>query len=162
MVEILKAIRPQLIMLALIYVMILAVIFLDLWAGIRKAKARGEYRSSYGLRKTVDKISKYFNMIFVVTAIDAVQMLAVYMLNQQAQYNLPLIPIFTFVGAIFVGFIELKSIYENSEAKDKAKINEVAKLAGQIVKDHDTQDVVAALIEYLKDKEPAKEGGANG
>lgn len=162
MVEILKAIRPQLIMLALIYVMILAVIFLDLWAGIRKAKARGEYRSSYGLRKTVDKISKYFNMIFVVTAIDAVQMLAVYMLNQQEQYNLPLIPILTFVGAIFVGFIELKSIYENSEAKDKAKINEVAKLAGQIVKDHDTQDVVAALIEYLKDKEPAKEGGANG
>ena len=162
MVEILKAIRPQLIMLALIYVMVLAVIFLDLWAGIRKAKARGEYRSSYGLRKTVDKISKYFNMIFVVTAIDAVQMLAVYMLNQQAHHNLPLIPILTFLGAIFAGFIELKSIYENSEAKDKAKINEVAKLAGQIVKDHDTQDVVAALIEYLKDKEPAKEGGANG
>lgn len=156
----LSAVRPQLIMLAFIYTLVLVVIFLDLWAGVRKAKARGEYRSSYGYRKTVDKIGRYFNMIFVITAIDAVQMLAVWQLNQQTTYNLPILPILTFIGAIFVGFIELKSIYENSEEKEKAKINEVAKLAGQIVKDHDTQDIVAALVEYMKTEK--KEGGTNG
>ena len=87
-------------------------------------------------------------------------MLAVWQLNQQTTYNLPILPILTFIGAIFVGFIELKSIYENSEEKEKAKINEVAKLAGQIVKDHDTQDIVAALVEYMKTEK--KEGGTNG
>ena len=40
-----------------------------------------------------------------------------------------------------------------------AKINEVAKLAGEIVKDRDTQDIVAALVEYMKTK---KEGVENG
>lgn len=158
--SILSAVRPQLIMLAFIYTLVLVVIFLDLWAGVRKAKARGEYRSSYGYRKTVDKIGRYFNMILVITAIDAVQMLAVWQLNQQTTYNLPILPILTFIGAMFVGFIELKSIYENSEEKEKAKINEVAKLAGQIVKDHDMQDIVAALVEYMKTEK--KEGGTNG
>ena len=53
---------PQLMIIACIYALVLFVVFLDLWAGIRKAKQRGEYRSSYGLRKTVDKISRYFNL----------------------------------------------------------------------------------------------------
>lgn len=153
--NILSEIRPQLLMLAVIYTLVLVVIFLDLWAGIRKAKARDIYRSSYGYRKTVDKVGKYFNMLFVITVIDAVQMLAIWEINQQTAYNLPIIPFLTFAGAIFAGFIELKSIYEKSEDKDKAKINEVAKLAGEIVKDRDTQDIVAALVEYMKTK---KEG----
>lgn len=142
--------RPQLIMLALIYSLVLLVIFLDLWAGCRKAKQRGEYRSSFGYRKTVEKVCKYFNMMFVITAIDGVQMLAVCQLNEQTAYNLPLIPLFTFIGAIFVGFIELKSIYEKSEDKEKAKINDAAKLAGQILKNRDTQEIVGAVVEYMK------------
>lgn len=158
--NILSEIRPQLLMLAVIYILVLVVIFLDLWAGTRKSKARGIYRSSYGYRKTVDKIGKYFNMLFVITVIDAVQMLAIWELNQQTAYSLPIIPLLTFTGAIFAGFIELKSIYEKSEDKDKAKINEVAKLAGEIVKDRDTQAIVAALVDYIKTEK--RKGGTNG
>jgi len=76
--HIFAAIRPQLIILTIVYLLVLFVIFLDLWAGIRKARKRGELRSSLGYRKTVEKIAKYFNLIFVVTAIDAVQMLTVW------------------------------------------------------------------------------------
>ena len=108
--KILDTLGVQLLILAIIYFAVLAVIFLDLWSGIRKAKKRKEYRSSYGLRRTVDKISRYFNMLFVITIIDAIQMLAIWQLNGQTSYTLPTIPILTFVGAIFVGFIELKSI----------------------------------------------------
>ena len=79
--HIFAAIRPQLIILTIVYLLVLFVIFLDLWAGIRKARKRGELRSSLGYRKTVEKIAKYFNLIFVVTAIDAVQMLTVWQIN---------------------------------------------------------------------------------
>lgn len=147
-------------MLALIYSIVLVVIFLDLWAGVRKAKQRGEYRSSLGYRKTVEKVSKYFNMLFVISAIDGVQMLAIWQLNEQTAYALPVIPMFTFIGAIFVGFIELKSIYEKNEDKEKAKITEAARLAAQLLKNRDTQDIAAALVEYMKTEK--KEGGANG
>ena len=133
MENILQTFGPQLIIIACVYALVLFVVFLDLWAGIRKAKQRGEYRSSYGLRKTVDKISRYFNMILVITSIDVVQMLAITQLNPQTNHTLPVLPFFTFIGAMFVGFIELKSIYENSEAKERAKIGDAAKILSQII-----------------------------
>lgn len=157
---ILRGIAPQLLMLAVIYALILCVIFLDLWSGVRKAKARGECRNSFGFRKTVDKISKYFNMILVITIIDAVQMLAIWQLNQQITYNFPIIPILTFGGAIFVGFIELKSIYEKNEDKEKAKFQDAAKLASLILKNKDTKEALTAFMDYVKTEK--KEGANNG
>lgn len=157
--EVIQMIWPQMMMLLLVYSLVLLVIFLDLWAGVRKAKARGEYRSSFGYRKTVDKIGKYFNMLFVITVIDVIQMLAIWEMNEQTSHSLPIIPFLTFIGAMFAGFIELKSIYEKNEDKEKAKINEVVRLAGQIAKERDTQDIVAAVVEYLKvEKEKNKNG----
>lgn len=98
MVNFLELIGPQLLIVACLYALILFVVFLDLLAGIRKAKQRGEYRSSYGLRKTVDKICRYYNMVLVITAIDIVQMLAVVELNPQTSHTLPVLPFFTFLG----------------------------------------------------------------
>lgn len=158
MENILQTFGPQLIIIACVYALVLFVVFLDLWAGIRKAKQRGEYRSSYGLRKTVDKISRYFNMILVITAIDVVQMLAITQLNPQTNHTLPVLPFFTFIGAMFVGFIELKSIYENNEAKERAKIGDAAKILSQIIQHKDEQEIIAGVIEYLK-KEKEKGGG---
>lgn len=150
---------PQLLILACIYALVLVVVFLDLWAGIRKAKKRGEYRSSYGLRKTVDKISRYFNMLLVITAIDAVQMLAISQLNPQTSHTLPILPFFTFIGAMFVGFIELKSIYENSEDKEKAKIKDAVKILSQVIQHKDEQELIAGVIAYMKQEK--QEGGSN-
>ena len=142
--HIFAAIRPQLIILTIVYLLVLFVIFLDLWAGIRKARKRGELRSSLGYRKTVEKIAKYFNLIFVVTAIDAVQMLTVWQINEQTGSRLPLIPILTVLGAMFIGFIELKSVYEKSEDKEKAKIADAAAALGSALKNRETQGIVAA------------------
>ena len=44
----------QFIVVAVVYFLVLIAIFLDLWAGVRKAKQRGEFRSSFGLRKSVE------------------------------------------------------------------------------------------------------------
>lgn len=140
----------QVSLLAIIYVLILVVIALDLWSGVRKAKQRGEYRSSYGYRKTVQKVANYFNAIFVLTIIDFVQMLAVWQLNEQTNYSLPLMPFLTFLGAIFIGFIEFKSIYEAYDKKEQARIEEVAKLVQGLIKDKENQDVAGAVINYIK------------
>jgi len=157
MVNFLELIGPQLLIVACLYALILFVVFLDLLAGIRKAKQRGEYRSSYGLRKTVDKICRYYNMVLVITAIDIVQMLAVVVLNPQTSHMLPVLPFFTFLGAIFVGFIELKSIYEKSEDKEQAKIKDAAKMLAQVLQHKDESELVAGFLEYIKKEK--KEGG---
>lgn len=144
---VLNIIYPQLLILAFIYIVVIFMVALDLWAGIRKARQCGVYRSSFGLRKTVEKVARYFNMMFAVTGVDALQMLGIY----HYKFNVPLFPILTLVAAAFVGFIEIKSIYEKAEDKEKAKINEAAKLAGQIISDRNVQEIASRVAEYIKD-----------
>ncbi|MBR6066741.1 MAG: phage holin family protein [Bacteroidales bacterium] len=148
---------PQLIMVAIIYVLVLAVVFLDLWSGVRKAKQRGEYRSSAGLRRTIDKICRYYNMLLIVTIIDMVQMIAVWSFNTQSSAMLPTLPIFTFVGSIFISFIELKSVWEKNDKKEKAKMQETAKLIQNLLKDKTTVDGLSALLGYLNENKKEKE-----
>ncbi|MDR3142099.1 MAG: phage holin family protein [Tannerellaceae bacterium] len=151
--EFLKRIFPQIVMLAIMYFLVLVAVFLDLWAGVRKAKIRGKFRSSFGFRKTVEKIGKYYNMIFVITVIDAMQMIAISQVSQQTGIHLPLIPILTFIGSIFVGFIELKSVYEKAEDKEKAEIAQTAKIVGKVIADISTQELASKVAVYLKNNQ---------
>lgn len=150
---------PQLIIIvvtiAVLYVLVLTTILLDLIAGCRKARQRGEYRSSFGLRKTVDKVGRYFNMLLAVTVTDMIQMLAISLLNSQTNMVLPIIPVLTFVGALFACFIEVKSIYEKNDAKEKAKVQETAKIMSEILKNKDNQAMLGAIIEYVKRENPS-------
>ena len=99
-------------------------------------------------------------MLLVITAIDAVQMLAISQLNPQTTHTLPILPFFTFIGAMFVGFIELKSIYENNEDKEKAKIKDAVKILSQVIQHKDEQELIAGVIAYLKQEK--QEGTTNG
>lgn len=116
----------QLTVLAVVYVLVFFVVMLDLVSGLGKAKRRGKLRSSYALRKTVDKLVRYFSMLLVITAIDAVQMLAISQWDISTGHHIPILPFLTFLAAMFVGFIELKSIYENSDEKEQARFEDAA------------------------------------
>lgn len=145
-----EAFSGQLLVLVLIYVLVLMLVFLDLWSGIRKAKQRDEFRSSYGLRKTVEKLAKYYNLLLVLTVIDAMQMLAAYHLNPQVSFKMPIIPFITFLGGIFIGIIECKSIYEKADDKDKGKYQDAARLAKEVMSNKEAQSILASISEYLK------------
>lgn len=131
--EILNNFIMQLSVLSIVYILVFSVIMLDLVSGIMKAKRRGKLRSSYALRKTVDKIIRYFSMLLVITAIDVVQMLAVSQWDVSTGHHIPILPFLTFLAAMFVGFIELKSIYENSEEKEQARIEDAADDIGKLL-----------------------------
>lgn len=124
--DVLEQFTTQTSILAVVYVLVFFVVMLDLVSGISKAKRRGKLRSSYALRKTVDKLVRYFSMILVITAIDTVQMLAVSQWDLATGHRIPCLPFLTFLAAMFVGFIELKSIYENSDEKEQARIEDAA------------------------------------
>jgi len=154
----------QLIIFAVLYALIFIFIQCDLRAGIRKAKKNGEFRSSHKYRQTVDKIARYYNAIFVLTVIDIVQMLAIYMIDFQIGWHIPEIPIFTFGGTFFIGFIEFKSIYEKSDDKEQARISDTAKMMMDMLhnalKDHSPEDVMSAFVKYLNSN--TKKDESNG
>ena len=55
------------------YVMVLLAVIADLVSGLRKARMRGEARRSKALRRTVDKLCRYYNALFALSVIDAMQ-----------------------------------------------------------------------------------------
>lgn len=146
---IINELSGQITLIVVLYITVILVVMLDLWSGLRKAKQLGQYRSSYGLRKTVDKLASYFNLLLVLTLIDAMLMLSFYHLNPQLSFNVPLFPILTPTGAVFVGIIELKSIYEKANDKDKGRYQETAKLINAIINMADKNELYR-IIEYFK------------
>jgi len=145
-----QAVHTQVFFIAVVYVLVVFLVGLDLWAGIRKAKQRGEFRSSYGLRKTIDKLCRYLNLMLVLTIIDCMQMLALYQLAAQGSIHLPQLAVLTFAGGMFIGIIEVKSIWENNSQKERARIDDALKLVAKMAKDRDIQDVLNNLVTYLK------------
>ena len=137
---------PQLAFLFLIYIAVVFFVVLDLWSGVRKARQAGVYRSSFGFRKTVAKLAQYLNLLLAVTGIDALQMLALH----SYKVSWPMFPVLTLGAAIFVGFIEVKSIFEKAEDKERAKMADAAKLAASIMNDHTMQNIAAKVGEYIQ------------
>ncbi len=140
-----------------LYMLVLLAMMADLWSGVRKAKRVGIATSSYGYKRTIDKAVRYYNFLVALTIIDAMQMAAIWYLEQFYGYRLPFFPFITLSGAIGIGLIEIKSIYEKAE--DKIKIDNVAELAKQVARNKENIGAVAdAVIDYLKKKDEEKGG----
>ena len=119
-------VMPVLMLMLGEYVLVLFAVVADLVSGLRKAKLRGEARRSKALRRTVDKLCRYYNALFAMSVIDVMQMAAVAYMSVIGAARLPMLPVFTLFGAICIAIIEVKSIYEKASDKEKSDAEEAA------------------------------------
>lgn len=123
---------------------------LDFRSGVRKAKERGEKISSHGWRRSLTKVNKYYNSLFALLIIDVMQLVGLAYLNLYYQYNVPLFPWLTFIGAAVIAAIELRSIAEPANDKEEKEMKEVTALAKAIVEHRtDPQEIAKAVADYL-------------
>jgi hypothetical protein len=124
----------------------------DYWAGIRKAKQRGEKITSDGWKRTVEKIAKYYNMLLALVVIDMMQIAGVWYLDNYYFYHMPIFPVITMIGALFVAIIEVKSIFEKAEDKVKKDVIDVSSLVQEIAK-HATNpsEIAKMVVDYMND-----------
>lgn len=133
-----------------LYILVFFMIGADFWSGIRKAKKNNIVRSSYGFRRTVEKIKEYYNAMIALTIIDAMQVTAIWYLETYYKYEIPMFPFVTLVGAIGLCIIEIKSIYEKAE--DKQRFHEAGALLSSIAKHKtDIEEISKSVAEYLKE-----------
>lgn len=154
--------KEQMIFLLFIVLLMLATplvfIALDYWAGIRKAKKRGEPIHSDKMKRTVDKVSRYYNGIFAMMVLDVIQISIFVFLHLYNGWGAWTVPIFTLVGVSFVAAVEIKSIYEPADVKESREMKEVAELAKAIAGHKDDPEVIAkAIANYLNEKSDAKD-----
>lgn len=129
------------------YIAALGFIFADLWSGVRKAKQRGEYRTSEGYKKTVGKINKYFAMHFAMTIVDAVQISLLYLLYREYGYDIPLLPVFTFISVLYEAYVEIKSITEPANIKEKKQQEDFKRLLQQALSEGSMRERVINMLE---------------
>lgn len=150
---ILKDFFPVVLFLFGEYILVFFAVLADLWSGVRKAKHRGEARTSYGLKRTADKLSRYYNAMFGLTVTDCMQILGCWYLKNYCDFNAPMIPAVTLLGAIGFGLIEIKSIYEKAEDKYKNEAAYMAAMAAKIFENKSNPDEIAkAVYEYFNKK----------
>lgn len=128
------------------YFLVLAAAAADLASGLRKARRRGETTRSRALRRTVDKLARCYNVLIVLTVVDAMQITAAVFLRTVEGYEVPTIPVFTLIGSLGMAFIEVKSIFEKGDDKEKQQLAELVSLLESIA----DNDRLKRILEKLK------------
>lgn len=135
----------------------LVFIALDFWAGIRKSHKRGIEIYSNKMKRTVDKIARYYNAILAMMVLDAIQIGAFLFLWKFNDWDLYTFPLFTLIAVLFVAAIEIKSIVEPADAKEWHELQEVTQLA-QAIASHkdDPKQLAKDIAEYLRNDDKTK------
>jgi hypothetical protein len=146
--------REQLIVLLFVVLGMLVTplifIALDYWAGIRKARKRGEPIHSDKMKRTIDKVSRYYNGIFALMVLDIIQITAFVFLHIYNEWDAYTFPLFTLIGILFVAAVEIKSIYEPADVKESRELKEVTELAKAIAAHKsDPEEIAEAIAKYL-------------
>lgn len=139
-----------------LYIIVLALIFVDLYCGVGKAKQRGEMRTSEAYKRTVDKINKYFTMLIALTLVDAMFNAVAFYMCHEYGVDMVMLPYFTLLGASYVSFIEIKSITEPSDIKERKQRQDFKRLIKNLAKDKTFMERVMNIV-----MESEKEGGLN-
>lgn len=134
------------------FLVLLGAMAIDFFAGVQKAKERGEARTSTGYKMTCDKARKYFPTFAIAAFMDVVTCIIV-----------PF-PIFAIVWTLYLCWCEFQSVREKSW--QKAEIRKQDRTMQVILENKD--DFARAMVEVLKEQEKEasekqeKKGGDNG
>jgi threonine/homoserine/homoserine lactone efflux protein len=135
-----------------LWVVVLGLIFCDLWAGVRKAKKAGIYRTSDGYKKTIDKLARYYNMMLPLALMDCAMNGLLFYLYYFYHYDLILFPLFSLAGAGYVGWVEIHSIFEPTDIKEKKNQQDYVRALKAIIADHDPKSIIDILTKIQEEK----------
>lgn len=136
----------------LMYITILALILADLWSGVRKAKKRGEFRTSDGYKRTIDKIARYYNMAFAMSLVDVVQVTIIFFLYYFYEVDIWMIPWFTLFATGYVAWVEIHSIWEPADIKEKKQQKDYTKALLAVIEQYGGAERVIQML--TKREEP--------
>lgn len=128
-------------------------IALDYWSGIRKARKRNDPIRSDKMKRTVDKVVRYYNAILAMVVLDIIQISAFLFLHVYNGWSAYTFPLFTLIAVLFVAAIEIKSIIEPADAKESRELKEVTELAKAIAEHKsDPKEIAEAIAAYLQNE----------
>ena len=132
--------------------MVIVAMGVDLMAGWRKAKMIGEARTSYGLSRTFNKFLIYEGILVISMVIDS--LLHVALMQWQVDY---IVPCATLLFAVFECAVELWSVYEKAEDKQRRKAEALAQAASHVIDKNELAETIARAMTIALTKQTGNE-----
>lgn len=124
---------------------VLCAMVIDLISGLIKAKQRGEIRSSWGLKRSLNKFIMYEGGMLIAAGIDLLMHAShiYYLFALEAIYGIPVI---TCLLGVFLLVVEFLSVREKADEKTRTEMSRVADLASKMVHKDELVDALTKAI----------------
>ena len=139
----------------IIAIMAMLIVFVamvaDLFSGLRKAKLRGEYRSSEALKRTFTKFITYEGGMIIAVCVD----LLIHLSRLVSLFGLEVIyavPVITCLVGVFLSVVEFISVREKADQKTKKQMNDAARLLNDMLQNENLKEVFRAALEQQDKK----------
>lgn len=126
-------------------IVVLAMI-VDLVSGLIKAKQRGEIRSSYGLKRTLNKFVLYEGGMLIAAGIDLLIHLS-HLLQLFPLKAIEGVPVITLVVGIYLLIVEALSVREKADQKVRDDMRKAKELLEKVITKEDIADILSEVIE---------------
>ena len=125
---------------------VLFAMIIDLFSGLRKAKIRGDLRSSEALMRTLTKFITYEGGMGIALGVD----MLIHFSKLPQLFGLDVIygvPIVTCLVGVFLLVVEFLSVREKADQKTKKQMNDAAKLLNDMLQNDNLREVFRVAIE---------------
>jgi hypothetical protein len=119
--------------LTVLYTCVFTAVIIDLFFGIKRARQLNIVRTSYGYRRTINKLISYFGLMLLLTIADI------------AASIIFKIPYFTVIGTIGIILVEAKSVFEKLKHKEK-NVEEIRKI---LLKLFENKEEIQSIIKFF-------------
>jgi hypothetical protein len=149
-------ISPMWVIVCFETVVIILAMSVDFVAGFHKAKLRGEVRNSLGLKRTVSKFILYVGSVMISAGVDSIFFICGFwgIIRFAALSDVPVV---TTVVSVFVCAVEIRSVWEKAERKQKRTALETAEAIVQLLGKETVGEKLNEVINGIKKKEDGTE-----
>ena len=136
----------MLMVVVLAMIIVVLAMTVDLVSGLIKAKQRGEIRSSYGLKRTLNKFVLYEGGILIAAGIDLLIHLS-HLLQLFPLKAIEGVPVITLVVGIYLLIVEALSVREKADQKVRDDMRKAKELLEKVITKEDIADILSEVIE---------------
>jgi hypothetical protein len=123
---------------------------MDAMFGWRKAKLRGEARTSYLFSRSITKFALYEGVLFISAGIDT---LIHFVWAQFSSTSVHCVPLASILVSITLCIVEIWSMREKAEEKTRSNFNHAIKVVADVLQKEQTVEIAKHIIDK------AAEGG---
>ena len=123
---------------------------MDAAFGWRKAKLRGEARTSYLFSRSITKFALYEGVLFISAGIDT---LIHFVWAQFSSSSIHCVPLASILVAITLCIVEIWSMREKAEEKTRNNINHAIKVVADAISREEAVDIAKHIIDKTTSEE---------